>query len=115
MSPPAVPTIWHREQFVPAQHLCSGASRSPDILGQNVVDERLVAQTASLRFSSHGREDLGIDPNRNQSPGFRTQRRPPDTAHSPELSRSHLWDIGEINLVIPPYTPPALSGSHGAR
>jgi len=93
----------------------SGASRSPDILGENVVDERLVAQAAPLRFSSDRREDLGIDPNGNQSPGFRAQRRPPDTSHSPELNRGQLWDIGEINLVIPPYTPTAPSGSRGAR
>src|SRR5262249_12802892 len=64
---------------------CSRASPSPDILGEEVVDQRLVSQAAPLRLSPHGSEDLWFDPDRNQTSGLCTQRRSPYSSHHPEL------------------------------
>jgi len=38
--------------------------------GEQVVDEGLVAQPSPLGLPPHGIEDLGIDPNGDQSPGL---------------------------------------------
>jgi hypothetical protein len=92
----------------------SGAPRSPDVLREELVDEGLIAKATPLGLAPHGVENLGIDPNRDQSPGSRPQGRPPHAPHRPELRGGRLRDVGEVNPGTP-HRPPALCGSPGVR
>jgi hypothetical protein len=83
------------------------------VLGEKVVDEGLVAKPTPLGLAPHGIENLGIDPNRNESAGRRPQGGPPDAPHRPELRGGRLRDVGEVNSGTP-HTPPAPCGSPGA-
>lgn len=94
---------------------CSGASHSFDMLREQVVDERLVAQASPLGFPPHGGENVRIDPNRDQSPGLGAQRRPSYPSHGSELRGRGLRNLGEVNPATPPRRPRDLCGSPGAR
>jgi len=94
---------------------CSGASHSFNMLCEQVVDERLVAQPSPLGLPSHGVEHLRIDPNGDQPPGFGPQGRPPHASHRAELGGRSFRDVGEVNPGPPPRRPPALSGPPGVR
>jgi hypothetical protein len=92
----------------------SGASRSSNVLGEQIVDEGLIAQPSTLGLAPHSVENLGIDPNGNQSPGLGTQRRSPHASHRSQLGGGNLRNFGEVYPGTPPCTPLALSGSPGA-
>jgi len=92
----------------------SGAPHSSDVLREEVVDEELVAKPSPPGLTPHGVENLGIDPNGDQSPGSRTQGGPPHTSHRSELRGGSLRDVGEVNPGTP-HRPPAPCGSPGAR
>jgi hypothetical protein len=96
-------------------HPNQALSRSSNVLGEQIVDEGLIAQPSPLRLPSHRVENLGIDPNGNQSPGLGTQRRSPHASHRSQMGGGNLRDFGEVNPGTPPCTPLALSGSPGAR
>jgi hypothetical protein len=49
----------------------SSAPRSSDVRREKIVDEGLVAKPTPLRLAPDSVENLGIDPNRDQSPGRR--------------------------------------------
>lgn len=93
----------------------SGASRSSNMPGEQVIDEGLIAQPSPLRLPSHSVEDLGIDSNGNESPGLGAQRRSPHASHHFELGGGRLWDVGKVHPATTPCTLPAPSGSPGAR
>src|SRR5207249_4847200 len=63
----------------------SGASHPFDMLREQVVDERLVAQPSPLAFPPHGGKNVRIDANRDQSPGLGAQWRPSYPPHRSEL------------------------------
>jgi hypothetical protein len=68
-------------------------SRSADVLREQIVDEGLVAKPTPLGLAPHRVENLGIDPNCNQSPGSRPQGGPPHAPHRPELRGGRLRDV----------------------
>ena len=93
-----------------------GALGAPsDMLREQIVDEGLVTQPSSLGLPPHGVEDLRIDADRDQSPGLSPQGRPPNASHRSKLGWGSLRNVGEVNPWTPPQTPPAPSGSPGAR
>jgi len=92
-----------------------GAPYSSDMLREQIVDEGLVTQPSPLGLPPHGVEDLRIDSDRDQSPGFGPQGRPTNASHRSELGWGSLRNVGEVNPWTPPHRPPAPSGSPGAR
>jgi hypothetical protein len=47
------------------------------MLGEEVVDEGVVTQPSPLRIPPHGAENVGVDPNGDQSSDLRAHRRSP--------------------------------------
>lgn len=93
----------------------SGAPHSSDVLREEIVDERLVAQPSPFRLAPDCVEDLGVNANRDQSSGRRPQGGSPDSSHRAELGGGSLGDVGEVNPAPPPHRPPAPCGLPGAR
>ena len=91
------------------------STASFDMFREQVVDERLVAEPSSLGFTPYGGEDERIDANRDQSPGFSTQRRPSYPSQSSELRARGFRNVGEINPAPAPRRSRALCGSPAAR
>jgi hypothetical protein len=74
----------------------------------------LVAEPPPLGLTSHGIEDLRIDPDSDQSAGGGPEGWPPDTLHRAELRGGSFRDVGEVNRGTS-HEPPALCDSLGAR
>ncbi len=93
----------------------SGAPHACDVFREEVVNEGLVAQASPFGLTPDRVEHLGVDPDRDQSPGRGPEGRPPDSSHRPDLGGRSLRDVGEVNPAPPPHRRPALCGSLGAR
>src|SRR3972149_12102306 len=91
----------------------SGAPRARDVLREEVVDEGLVAQSPPFGLAPDRVENLGVDADRDQSPGRGPEGRPAPSSHPLDLGRGSLRDVGEVNPA--PHRPPALCGSPRAR
>lgn len=69
----------------------------PDVLRQDLVDERLVADPSPLRLLAQLPENAGVEPNRDQLSRCIAERRAPDPAHRSQLLGRRLGDVAEIN------------------
>lgn len=69
-----------------------------DMIGEHLVDQRLVADTAAARFLSKRLEDAWINADRDQSARFVADRRPTDPPHRLQLFARCLRNIRVVNL-----------------
>jgi hypothetical protein len=56
-----------------------------NVVSQDAVNQRLVPNIAAPGFSAEAVQHLRIQPDRNELPSLRANRRPPDTAHRAQL------------------------------
>lgn len=85
----------------------------PDVLGQDLIDERLIADAPPFGLLTELPEDASVEPNRDQLPRRIAKRRSSDPAHRPQLLGRRLGDVAEINRARG--TPRVLGGSPAAR
>ena len=83
------------------------------MLGQYLIDQRLVSDATTACLFSEPFENIRIDPDRNQLTRFGAKRRPTNTTHGFQLCRRRFWDVREINLS--PRTPRARADSRAVR
>lgn len=69
-----------------------------DVLGEHVVDERLIPDALAARGLPELLEHPCIDTDGDQLPRRIAEWRTPDPAHRPELIRGRLRNVGEVNL-----------------
>ena len=84
-----------------------------DVIGEHLVDQRLVADMTAARFLSERLEDAWINADRDQSPRFISDRRPTDSAHRLQLCARRLRNIRGGNFSR--RTPRVRAGSLAAR
>ena len=85
----------------------------PNVLLQDLVDQRLIPDLAPLRFPPQLRQYLDVEANRDQLTWDSAHRRPPDASHRAELRHRRLGNVAEINLAR--RTPRARGGWRDAR
>ena len=85
----------------------------PNVLRQDLVDQRLIPDTSPLRFPPKLRQYLDVEADRDQLTWDIAERRPPDAPHGAELCRRRLGNVAEINL--PRRTPRARGGWRDGR
>jgi hypothetical protein len=85
----------------------------PDVLGEHVVDERLIPNAPSTCGLSKLLQYASVEPNRNQLARRIPNRWTTHPAHGPELIRGRLRDVAEVNRLR--RTPPVPGGSPAAR
>ncbi|MEO7274667.1 MAG: hypothetical protein ABI211_21965 [Vicinamibacterales bacterium] len=68
------------------------------MLRQDLVDQRLIPDTSTLRFPSKLGQNLDVEANRDQLTCDLAERRPTDAPHGAELRSRRLGDVAEINL-----------------
>ena len=83
------------------------------VLGQDLVDERLIAHSTSARFLSELVENSWVYADRNQLARAVAQRWPSNAPHRPQLLGRRIWNVREINLA--PCTPHARGDSRVGR
>jgi len=87
---------------------------SPDVGGEQLMDERLIADASASRLHAQGAQDVGVETNRNQLAGRTPERRPADAPRASQLLVGQLRDVREVNL-LGSRTPPSLYDSPLAR
>lgn len=93
---------------------CDVSGAPADVRGEQLVDERLIADPRARRFDAQSPQDVGIDANGDQLAGRAPERRPTDSSCAGELLVGQLRDVRKINL-LDSHTPPFLCGSPPAR
>ena len=68
------------------------------VFGEDFIDQRLVAQIATLRFLPKLVDHSWIETNRNQLTRLFADRRTSDASHRAELLSGRLWNVGKLNL-----------------
>lgn len=86
-----------------------------NVLREDAMNQRLVAQIAAPGFHSKAFEHFGVEANGNEPPGLCPKWGAPDAPHRAELCRRRLWNVRHVNLSWGHRTPHALCGSHGGR
>ena len=81
---------------------------------QDVVDECLVTDRSLIGFSPDRLEDVGIDPDRDELPSCRTDRRSSHRTHGGKLLSGERPDIAVRHTAIP-HTLSFPGGSRIAR
>ena len=86
---PSLPTIPFPDDRPRSTFSCpwngSRAASSRDVLREQLVDERLVAEPPLLGLASDRLEDTRVDTDSDQAPGFGAERRSADPPHGGEL------------------------------
>ena len=85
----------------------------PDMCGQDLVDDGLVAHAAPARFLTELIEHARIHTNRDELARFISKGRPTHPSHRLQLLGRRLGNVREVNLS--PRTPHARDGSPAAR
>lgn len=81
------------------------------MFGQDVVDERLVADVPPLGLFLDLRQDLRINADGDQLAGVLAERGAPYAAHRPQLRIRQLRDVGEVDPTMFGDRPLSLCGS----
>ena len=68
------------------------------MLGQHLVDQRLISDASPARLFAELFENIRIDPDRDQLTRFGAKRRPTNATHRFQLCRRRFGDVREINL-----------------
>ena len=95
-----------------ASRRVSGAP--PDVCGEQLMDERLIADPRPGGLYAQGSQDVGVETNRNQLAGRTPERRPADSPRASQLPVGQLRDVREVNL-LGSRTPLSLHDSPPAR
>jgi len=90
----------------------SGAS--PDVCGEQLMDERLIADAGASRLHAQGAQDVGVETDRDQLARRAPERRPADSPRASQLLVGQLRDVREVNL-LGSRTPLSLYDSPPAR
>jgi hypothetical protein len=69
-----------------------------DVLGENLVDQRLVADAPAARFLTELIEDAWIDTDRDQLTRFVTEWGPTHPSHGLQLRGRRIGYVGKVNL-----------------
>ena len=85
----------------------------PNVLCQDLVDQRLIPDTSTLRFSLNCAKTLTSRRIAMSLTWALAERWPPDAPHGAELPSRRLGNVAEVNLLS--RTPCARDGSHGGR
>src|SRR5262249_37371098 len=90
----------------------SGAS--PDVCGEQLMDERLIADARARCLHAQGAQDVGVEADRDQLARRAPERRPADPPGTSQLLVGTLRDVREVNL-LGSRTPLSLYDSPPAR
>jgi hypothetical protein len=84
------------------------------VRSEQLVDERLVADSGASCLYAQGSQDVRVDANRDQLASRTPERRPADAPRTGQLLVGQLRDIRKVNP-LDSRTPPFLCGSPAAR
>jgi hypothetical protein len=94
---------------------CRRASGAPpDVCGEQLMDERLIADARASRLCAQGPQDVGVETNRDQLASRTPERRPADSPRASQLLVGQLRDVREVNR-LGSRTPLSLYDSPPAR
>jgi hypothetical protein len=94
----------------PADRLRDGLA---GVLGQDLIDEGLVADAPPPRFFAELLEHSGVNTDRDQFSRLVAEWRPSDPSQRPQLRGRGVGDVAEVNPAR--CTRRVRAGSHGAR
>src|SRR5262245_65418528 len=92
----------------------SSSGAPPDVCGEQLMDERLIADSRPGCFHAQGPQDVRVETNRDQLAGCTPERGPADSPRASQLLVGQLRGVREVNL-LGSRTPLALFDSPPAR
>src|SRR5262249_18458533 len=96
----------------PSVNRASGAS--PDVGGEQPVDERLIPDSCASCLYPQRTQNVGVDANRDQLAGRAPERGSPDAPRASQLLVGQLGDVRKVNR-LDARTPLSLCDSPPAR